>query len=46
MSPFTRWLLLTIAAVIVGTGLFLVTWDIPAPTARVQQTIPDERFRD
>jgi small neutral amino acid transporter SnatA (MarC family) len=31
-------------AVIVGGGVFLATWDIPAPSARVEKVLPDDRF--
>ena len=27
-----------------GGGVFLATWEIPAPTAKVEKVIPDERF--
>lgn len=41
-------LLLILAAVVVviilGGGAFLMVWDIPAPTARVEKVIPDARF--
>jgi hypothetical protein len=29
---------------IVGGGLFLATWKIPAPTATVEKVIPNDRF--
>lgn len=25
-------------------GIFLATWDIPAPSATVEKTVPDDRF--
>jgi hypothetical protein len=41
-------LLLTVVAVIVviiiGGGAFLMVWNIPAPTVRVETVIPDARF--
>ncbi len=41
-------LLLTVVAllvlIIVGGGAFLMVWNIPAPTARVEKVIPDARF--
>ena len=27
-----------------GGGVFLATWEIPAPTAKVEKVIPDERL--
>jgi hypothetical protein len=29
---------------LLGGGVFLVTWDIPAPSATVEKTVPDDRF--
>jgi hypothetical protein len=29
---------------IVGGGIFLATWKIPAPTATVEKVIPNDRF--
>lgn len=40
-------LLIFVAAVVViilGGGAFLMLWNIPAPTARVEKVIPDARF--
>ncbi len=41
-------LFLTVVAllvlIIVGGGAFLMLWNIPAPTARVEKVIPDARF--
>jgi hypothetical protein len=44
MTSVGRWLFLVLAVLVVGTGLFLVAWDIEAPTGRVEVTLPDERF--
>lgn len=44
MSHLLRILLVVIALVIVGGLVFLAMWDIPAPTARVEKVIPDERL--
>jgi hypothetical protein len=33
-----------VVVVILGGGAFLMVWDIPAPTARVEKVIPDARF--
>jgi hypothetical protein len=27
-----------------GVGIFLATWDIPAPSSRVEKTIPDDKL--
>jgi len=41
-------ILLMVAAVlmvvILGGGAFLMLWNVPAPTARVEKVIPDARF--
>jgi hypothetical protein len=29
---------------VVGGGVFLAYWDIPAPTAKVEKVLPDARF--
>lgn len=29
---------------IAGGGIFLATWNIPAPVADVEKAIPDDRF--
>jgi len=42
-----RLLLISVAVLVVivlGGGVFLMLWDIPAPTARVEKVIPDARF--
>jgi len=39
-------LVVTLIVVIglLGGGLFLAFWDIPAPTAKVEKVLPDARF--
>lgn len=44
MSPFARWLWLVLGVLVVGTGLFLLSWDIPAPVERIERNLSDERF--
>ncbi|MFP4126750.1 MAG: hypothetical protein ACLFU0_08905 [Alphaproteobacteria bacterium] len=44
MSAFARWLLLLLGVLVVGTGLFLLSWDIPAPVEPVEKRLSDERF--
>jgi hypothetical protein len=42
-----RFFLIVVAALVVILvigGIFLMVWDIPAPTARVERVIPDARF--
>lgn len=40
------WLILIIAIVvtIIGAGIYLMSADIPAPTQRVEKTLPDDAF--
>ncbi len=44
MSTVTRILLLALLVVILGGVLFLITWDIPPPTTRIEREIPAERL--
>jgi hypothetical protein len=44
MSPFTRWLSLVLGVLVVGTALFLISWDIPAPVEEIEKTLSDDRF--
>ena len=44
MSKFSRIVALIVLVVIVGGAVFLATWRIPAPTARVEKVIPNDRF--
>ena len=37
-------LLIVVALVIAGAAVFLMTWEIPPPTAPVEKVIPNERF--
>jgi hypothetical protein len=40
-APFI--LIVVVAAVVVGGAVFLATWDIPAPTQRVEKVLPNDR---
>lgn len=44
MSKMTQILLAAVAALIVGAGIFLMTWDIPAPSEKVTKTLSNDRF--
>ncbi len=37
-------MLILLLAALAGGGVFLATWDIPAPTTNVEKTLPDDRF--
>lgn len=44
MSTINRFLLVLLLVIVLGGGVFLVTWDIPPPTARVEHVLPDDQF--
>jgi len=44
MSPFARWLSIVVGVLLVGTALFLVSWEIQAPEERIEHELSDERF--
>jgi len=39
-------LIALILIVVVGGGVFVTVWNIPAPRQQVETTIPNERFFD
>ena len=45
MARISKILTLFIFIAFAGGAVFLMTWDIPAPTARVEITVPDEIFK-
>ncbi len=45
MSKLARLVLIALVVALVGVGIFLATWDIPAPTAPVEKVIPNDRLR-
>jgi hypothetical protein len=45
MSKLVRVVLLLIVVILVGGGIFLATWDIPAPSGPVEKVIPNDRLR-
>lgn len=45
MRKLSRAIIFLTLAVLVGGGIFLVTWEIPAPQTPVERILPDERFR-
>ena len=42
MSTISRVLLAVVLVVVLGGAMFLLTWEIPAPTARIERVIPDD----
>jgi len=44
MSTLSRVLLVVLLVVVLGGVIFLVTWDIPPPTATIERVIPDDQL--
>lgn len=44
MGSISKVILIVILLAVVGGGIFLVTWEIPAPTAKVERVLPNDRF--
>lgn len=44
MSKIAAVLVVLVFAVIVGGGIFLATFDLPPPSAKVEKVIPDDKL--
>ena len=44
MRNISRLAAILLVAALVGGAVFLATWDIPAPTAKIEKVLTDERF--
>lgn len=44
MSKTLLFSLSVLLVAVAGGGVFLATWDIPAPTTQVEKVLPDDRF--
>ena len=44
MSTFRRSLLLILLVVVLGSVIFLATWDRPPPVRQIELVIPDEQL--
>jgi hypothetical protein len=44
MSSINRILVAVLLVLVLGGTVFLVTWDIPPPTARVERVLPNGQF--
>jgi len=42
--PLVILVLVLIVVIIGGLGIFLAAWDIPAPSAKIEKVIPNDRF--
>ena len=45
MSKVVRAVFILIAVIVVGGGAALAMWDIPAPSAKVEKAVPDDRLQ-
>jgi hypothetical protein len=39
-----KFLLLAVLVLVLGGVIFVLTWDIPAPTRQIEVVVPDERL--
>lgn len=44
MKSISKVIILLAVALVLGGGTFLVTWDFPAPSSKVEKVLPDDRF--
>ena len=44
MMRLTLVILAVVVVALLGSGAFLVTWDIPAPSATVEKIVPNDQF--
>ena len=44
MTRLTIAIFLLLLITVIGGGAFLAMWEIPAPSATVEKTLPDDRF--
>jgi hypothetical protein len=44
MRNVSRVVFVLVLLSLVGGGVFLATWDIPAPVQKVERVLPDDRF--
>ena len=44
MAKLGGLLLLTLVVLLLGGTAFLAVWDIPPPTSKVEQILPDDAF--
>jgi hypothetical protein len=44
MKSLSKFIFFIVLIMIVGGGVFLATWDIPAPAATVEKVLHNDRF--
>jgi len=46
MRMIVRGLIVLILVAVLGGVVYLMTWDVPPPTQKVEKVLPDDRFPD
>jgi hypothetical protein len=46
MGRLSFFLIVVVLGAVVAGGIFLTTWEIPAPTHKVEKVIPNDRFAE
>jgi hypothetical protein len=44
LKNISKLILFILLIVIIGLGVFVVNWKIPAPISKVERVLPDDRF--
>lgn len=44
MSRLTQIIIAVVLLALIGGGVFLMTWEIPAPSEKVSKTLNNDRF--
>ena len=44
MKKFSKFVFFVLFLVVIGSVVFLTTWEIPAPTHTIERDLPDGRF--
>lgn len=44
MSTINRFLIVLLLVTVLGGTVFLMTWEIPPPTSRIERVIPDDQL--
>lgn len=44
MSKIAGLIVVLVLTLVVGGGIYLATWNPPAPVAKIEKVVPDDRF--
>lgn len=44
MKVLSRFLILLVLVLVAGGAVFLMTWDIPAPTREIEKPLPNDKL--